>query len=109
LGLTTWSRWERLFELAHIVVAHRPGFTVEPARIPNPLARQFEARTATGASQLHEAPAGLIWLQPVTPLDISATAIRSAIRDLRSPRYLIPDSVLDYILRSSLYKDLDAG
>jgi nicotinate-nucleotide adenylyltransferase len=45
----------------------------------------------------------------VTPLDISATAIRSAIRDLRSARYLIPDSVLDYIHRSSLYKDLDAG
>jgi nicotinate-nucleotide adenylyltransferase len=109
LGLTTWSRWERLFELAHIVVAHRPGFAVEPARMPDPLARQFETRTATGASQLHEAAAGLIWLQPVTPLDISATAIRSAIRELRSPRYLIPDSVLDYIHRSSLYKDLDAG
>jgi nicotinate-nucleotide adenylyltransferase len=109
LGLTTWSRWERLFELAHIVVAHRPGFAVEPARMPDPLARQFETRAATAASELHEAAAGLIWLQPVTPLDISATAIRSAIRDLRSPRYLIPDSVLDYIHRSSLYKDLDAG
>jgi nicotinate-nucleotide adenylyltransferase len=109
LSLTTWSRWERLFELAHIVVAHRPGFSVEAGRMPDPLARQFETRTATAPSQLHEAAAGSIWLQPVTPLDISATAIRSAIRDLRSARYLIPDSVLDYIHRSSLYKDLDAG
>ena len=109
LGLTTWSRWERLFELAHIIVAHRPGFAVEPARMPNPLVRQFETRTGAAASQLHQSAAGLICLQPVTPLDISATAIRSAIRDQRSPRYLIPDSVLDYIHRNSLYKDLDAG
>ena len=108
-GLTTWSRWERLFELAHIVVAHRPGFGVELSSMPEPLAHQFETRSAAAASQLQESAAGLIWLQPVTPLDISATAIRAAIRDQRSPRYLIPDSVLDYIHRSSLYKDLDAG
>jgi nicotinate-nucleotide adenylyltransferase len=109
LGLTTWSRWERLFELAHIVVAHRPGFALEPARMPGVLARHFETRSASALSQLHESAAGLVWLQAVTPLDISATAIRVAIRDQHSPRYLLPDSVLDYIHRSSLYKDLDAG
>jgi nicotinate-nucleotide adenylyltransferase len=109
LGLTTWSRWEQLFDLAHVVVAHRPGFAMEPARLPERLAHHFETRNASAAARLHQSPAGLIWLQPVTPLDISATAIRSAIRDRRSPRYLIPDSVLDYIHRSSLYKDLDAG
>jgi len=109
LGLTTWSRWERLFELAHLVVAHRPGFGAELSAMPEALARHFEARRASAASQLRQSPAGLVWLQPVTPLDISATAIRAAIREQRSPRYLIPDSVLDYIHRSSLYKDLDAG
>lgn len=108
-SLITWSRWEQLFELAHIVVAHRPGFAMEPARLPDPLARQFERRIASATAHLHRAAAGSIWLQPITPLDISATAIRASIGELRSPRYLIPDSVLDYIHRNSLYKDLDAG
>ena len=34
LALTTWSRWERLYDLAHIVIAHRPGF--ERDRRPRP-------------------------------------------------------------------------
>jgi len=109
LGLTTWSRWEHLFELAHLVVAHRPGFGLESKAMPASLAHEFEIRRAGAASQLHKSAAGSIWLQPVTPLDISATVIRAAIREQRSARYLIPDSVLDYIHRSSLYKDLDAG
>jgi nicotinate-nucleotide adenylyltransferase len=109
LGLTTWSRWEQLFDLAHVVIAHRPGFALGPAAMPGPLARQLETRSASAVSQLHQSSGGLVWLQAITPLDISATAIRAAIREQRSPRYLLPDSVLDYIHRSSLYKDLDAG
>jgi nicotinate-nucleotide adenylyltransferase len=109
LGLPTWSRWEHLFGLAHIVIAHRPGFDLDPTGMPQTLARQLQTRGVTSLSQLHGAAAGLVWLQPITPLDISATAIRAAIRQERSPRYLLPDSVLDYIHRKTLYKDVDAG
>jgi nicotinate-nucleotide adenylyltransferase len=109
LGLASWSRWQRVPELAHLVVAHRPGFSLDPADIAPGLAREIETRTATAVSQLQQEKAGLIWLQPVTPLDISATAIRAAIGAGRSPRYLLPGSVLDYIHRHTLYKDLDAG
>ena len=109
LGLTTWSRWETLFELTHIAIAHRPGFTLDPTEMPPELARYLERCTADSISQIHAVPAGSIWLQPITPLDISATAIRAAIQGGQSPRYLLPDSVLDYIHRKTLYKDLDAG
>jgi len=109
LGLTTWSRWERLFELTHIVIAHRPGFALDPAAVPAALARELHARRALAVREVRQTSAGLVWLQAITPLDISATAIREAIRKQRSPRYLLPDSVLDYIQRNSLYKDLDAG
>jgi len=109
LGLTTWSRWETLFDLTHIAIAHRPGFALDPAEMPPQLARYLERFTADTISQIHAAAAGSIWLQPITPLDISATVIRAAIQGGQSPRYLLPDSVLDYIRRNTLYKDLDAG
>ena len=109
LGLTSWSRWEKLFDLAHIVIAHRPGFRLDPGAVPAVLARELDARRARAVREVQESPAGLVSLQAITPLDISATAIREAIREQRSPRYLLPDSVLDYIHRNSLYKDLDAG
>jgi nicotinate-nucleotide adenylyltransferase len=109
LGLTTWSRWETLFELTHIAIAHRPGFALEPTEMPPALARYLERFAAGTISQMHAAAAGCIWLQPITPLDISATVIRAAIRGGQSPRYLLPDSVLDYIRCNTLYKDMDAG
>jgi nicotinate-nucleotide adenylyltransferase len=108
LGLASWSRWEKLFDLAHIVIAHRPGFGLDPGAVPAALARELHARRARAVREVQESPAGLVSLQAITPLDISATAIREAIREQRSPRYLLPDSVLDYIHLNSLYKDLDA-
>ncbi|HEV2009177.1 MAG TPA: nicotinate-nucleotide adenylyltransferase, partial [Burkholderiales bacterium] len=40
LELATWHRWHELFGLAHLIVAHRPGFPPEswPQRMPQPLA-----------------------------------------------------------------------
>ena len=109
LGLTTWSRWVELFDLAHVVIAHRPGFSLDADALPQALAKQVSTRRARRVGELRLKPAGLVWRQPITPLEISATAIRAAIRDGRSPRYLLPDSVLDYIHRNQLYKDVDAG
>lgn len=107
--LMTWSRWERLFDLAHLVVAHRPGYELDADKLPAALAAQWKSRRTDAVSSLSDSAAGLIWPQAITPLDISATAIRAAIRAGRSPRYLLPAAVLDYIQRNLLYKDLDAG
>jgi len=109
LALTTWSRWQQLFELAHLVIAHRPGFSLDVDALPQALAEQVKSRWAGKVDVLRGHPAGAVVRQAVTPLDISATAIRAEIRDGRSPRYLLPDSVLDYIHRNQLYKDVDAG
>jgi nicotinate-nucleotide adenylyltransferase len=109
LALTTWSRWENLFGLAHIVIAHRPGFTLDWAGVPPALKGQFETRGVSSVQKLQESGAGLVWLQSITPLDISATAIRAAIQEGGSPRYLLPDSVLDYIHCNKLYKEVHAG
>jgi nicotinate-nucleotide adenylyltransferase len=105
LEFATWYRWREIFALAHVAVAHRPGFPVErwSERMPQPLAREYSARTMQQPLAVHLAPAGGIVVVPITALDISATAIREALRTGASPRYLLPDSVLDYIEATGLY------
>lgn len=105
LDFATWSRWHELFTLSHIVVAHRPGFPVDTwqDRMPQPLAREYASRTLRQPLAVHLAPAGGIVIIPIAALDISATMIRDCIRAGASPRYLLPDSVLDYIQTKQLY------
>jgi nicotinate-nucleotide adenylyltransferase len=105
LEFATWHRWHEIFGLAHVAVAHRPGFPVErwSDRMPQPLAREYAARRLQQPLATHLAPAGGIAVVPFTALDISATAIRAMLRAGRSPRYLLPAEVLDYIAKHRLY------
>lgn len=105
LDLATWSRWHELFNLAHVVVAHRPGFPVDTwqDRLPQPLAREYASRTMRQPLAVHLAPAGGIVVVAIAALDISATMIRDCVHAGASPRYLLPDSVLDYIQTKTLY------
>lgn len=105
LDLLTWSRWHELFTLAHIVVAHRPGFPIDGwhTRMPQPLAKEYEARLMHQPLAVHLAPCGGIAVAPIAALDISATMIRDAVHAGASPRYLLPDAVLDYIESHRLY------
>jgi len=105
LEFATWHRWHEIFGLAHIAVAHRPGFPVErwSDRMPQPLAREYSARLMQQPLAVHLTPAGGIAVVPFTALDISATAIRDLLKGGASPRYLLPDAVLDYIRTHKLY------
>jgi nicotinate-nucleotide adenylyltransferase len=102
LDLPTWHEWRRLFDLAHIAVAQRPGARLmqsdamlDPLK-SEVLPRQMADRPAAG-------PAGSVLLRAMTPLDISATAIRELLARRGSARYLLPDAVLDYIHQQKLY------
>lgn len=108
LGLATWHRWRELFDLAHIVVAQRPGvvgITRAAVTLPTDLLNELNRRLVNEPEALREAPCGAILVQPITALDISATQIRNEFAAGRSPRYLLPDAVLDYIQTNGLYKD----
>lgn len=104
LGLTTWHRWQDLFALAHLAVATRPSHVLETTHMTPALAAEFSQRQTLSAAALAEAPAGCIIPFGITPLDISATAIRAALATGGSARYLLPDGVLDYISRNRLYQ-----
>lgn len=104
VGLMTWHRWRDLFELAHIAVSQRPGFPVEPGSLPSELAAEFAARRLSAANGLKKVPAGGIATFTMTQLDISATRLRALLAAGKSVRYLLPDSVLDYINLYQLYR-----
>jgi nicotinate-nucleotide adenylyltransferase len=105
LGLPSWHEWQRLFELANIAVAARPGG--EPGQteaMPKPL--QCEANKRRVADASTAGPAGSLLLRQMTPLEISATAIRHTLARQGSARYLLPDNVLDYIHEHQLYVNI---
>lgn len=104
-GLATWHRWRDIFALAHVAVSHRPGFPVETSSLPHELATEFNDRRLGHAGDLKAMPGGGIVTFAMTQLAISATQIRKLLSNGLSARYLLPDSVLDYIRTHSLYRN----
>ena len=102
LGLPKWHRWTALLDLAHIVVAHRPG-----SRLPDggELGALLRARRTASAADLASARAGRIHVEPVTQLDISASGLRAAVRAGHDPRYLVPDAVRRIIFETECYAE----
>jgi nicotinate-nucleotide adenylyltransferase len=74
-AIQTWHRWGELSGLARIAVFARPGYT---------------------------APAGVQTI-PMTPSDVSASAIRAKISANQDVSALLPSAVLDYIRDNHLY------
>jgi len=105
LGLTTWHEWRKLFDLAHIAVAHRPGFspTLWEDALPDELRRQLVKRLTDQPGELAETRAGQVFLHAITQLDISASQVRDRCLRGKSLRYLLPDSIIDYIHENRLY------
>lgn len=104
LQLHTWHEWQSLFGLAHIVVGYRPGFRLEE-RIPTAppiLQNEYRQRTATVTALAQSAAGGIVELA-IPQLEISATDIRQRVATGRSIRYLLPESVADYIYQHNLY------
>ncbi|MEE9336200.1 MAG: nicotinate-nucleotide adenylyltransferase [Granulosicoccaceae bacterium] len=86
-GFASWHRWERILELANIVVMARP-----------------ESQLSKWALQLIDQQAGVIERRPVTQLSISASDIRRRVFLGLSIRYLVPEPVKEYITHNNLYQ-----
>ena len=104
LQLHTWHEWGKLFDLTHIVVGYRPGFTLEERiHAANPaLRQQYQQRLCAVAALSQQAAGGIVELA-IPKLEISATLIRSRVAEKRTIRYLLPNAVADYIHQHHLY------
>jgi nicotinate-nucleotide adenylyltransferase len=100
LGLPGWHRWRELLTLAHIVVAHRPGWRVPTT---GPLGELMVDHGTGSIRVLHEERAGRVYVRAVTQLEISSTELRALITGGRDPRYLVPDAVRQIILGTRCY------
>lgn len=84
LDFDTWKSPQDILAIADLVVMSRPGFSATDAR------HQF-ARMARGVN--------------VPAIGITGTDIRRRVKHGRSIRYLVPESVEEYIRRTGLYRE----
>lgn len=106
MHLDTWFRWEDLLDLAHIIVTHRPGCSLDTMRnnchhAIQELLAQHSVETAQEMKHRH---AGAIVFQPVTQLDISSTHIRQLLQNGKDIRFLLPNSVYKMIKNQNIYE-----
>ena len=101
-ALDSWHRWRELFDLTHLVVMRRPDAHFDCGQ---ELRREIGRRRVADPDQLRRSPAGTVLALQVTQLDISSTLIRKLFASGQSPRFLMPDDVIAYIVDRQLYKD----
>ena len=100
LGLPGWHRWDEILDVAHIVVAHRPGWKAPDIGV---LGEMISEHGTHRVDELHDATHGSIHIHAVTQLEIASTEIRELIAAGRDPRFLMPDEVRDAILDMQIY------
>lgn len=88
--LETWKHPERIFQCCKLIAAVRDDASPEA----------MEEKKA----ELEQRFGGEILLLPFVRMSLSSTEIRKRIRQGKSVRYMVPDSVLTYIEGKRLYK-----
>lgn len=91
--LDTWHRWRELVERVELVVMARPGWRLDDVRADLP--PEIRRRDEAGA------------VHPVTEVrvDVSSTELRRRLgRGEPPPADLLPELVVDYIAKYSLYR-----
>jgi nicotinate-nucleotide adenylyltransferase len=98
--INTWKSWQTLLHHCHFIVVNRPQplFSLN-VDIQKLLMDHHTEDVASITSQL----SGYILFQEVAPNPISATEIRSRIRNHQPIEQLLPTGVWDYIQRHQLY------
>lgn len=83
---TAWREPERVAALARLAACSRPGYPVD--EVVAGLPEEIASRVVTFGAPL---------------LDVSSTDLRRRLREGRSVRYLIPDSVIRFMEENRLY------
>ena len=99
-NLDGWKQWQQLFELAHIIVITRPGWDINPSQA---VKDYCEDRTVSSFPEIGKKKKGKVLAYSFTPLMIASSDIRALLKENKSIRYLIPNTVINYIKKHKLY------
>lgn len=91
LEITSWHEAEALPSLTRFIVAPRPGFD-----------------QSTIQSHMPDIFREVIDPLSMQPIYVASTELRDMVEQSISIRYLVPDTVNDYIIKHKLYKKADA-
>lgn len=94
LDIVTWRNPARIFENAELIAASRPGYSLS----------KIEALGPTLGNEYM----GRIHPLEVPALAISSSQIRTRLRDGLSIKYLVPETVENYIAKNHVYAGLKA-
>jgi nicotinate-nucleotide adenylyltransferase len=98
----SWKEFASIFSCCNIVTIGRPG-TVVSLRTALPVEIAHEFTYSMDRNVLTHSSGHSVYSIEGTMLDISSTAIRSLIREGKSIKYLVPDTVKEYIKQQRLY------
>ncbi len=104
--LDSWHRWQALLDYAHLVIIARPGWALPQH---GAVAEWLGRHRVTEPAELRQRPAGAVLTLALRPLAIASTDIRALLAEGRSPRFLLPEPVLDYIETHQLYRGTGNG
>lgn len=102
LEFAHWHRYQEILQYAHIIVANRPAYQLPSTGLIADLLRDHLQEDKT---IIHTRSAGCIFLHEISLLEISASAIRKQIAMTQNPRYLLPDTVYEYIQSHHIYRE----
>lgn len=100
-GLHHWHQWEGLITQAHLVITSRPGYALPTTE---PLKSFVNQHLTLDIQCLKDHPAGYIYYQKISHLDISSTFIRSQRKEGYNLHFLLPDQVINYLIEAKIYE-----
>ena len=102
LEIPKWRQPEKLTGMTDFIIVLRPGCGRD-AIANSTYIKRINTESAHDFQSYRLVSGRLAFLVPVTQLDISSTGIRNLIRQNKSVKYLLPESVERYIRKHKLY------
>jgi len=113
LDVATWKEAQELLSLAQVIVTARPGWRLNEVErsmtsehrqlLGNPRLKYVKISDITReTAKVHHEPRSVLLVEVVS-LDISSSEIRQLVKEGRSIRYLVTDTVAAYIDKNRLY------